>query len=126
MKRIIITHFLINLYLVAMIGPALPILEYWLNYDYIANELCENKDNPLLGCNGKCYLEKQVDKQLNIDHEHEQQLPPKVDFEKFLSLEADFFQYDFPVKEVIAQQPVTQLTLKEIRYQKDLLRPPRI
>ena len=36
--------------------PALPIVEYVLNYNYISKELCENKDRPELGCNGKCYL----------------------------------------------------------------------
>jgi len=29
-----------------------------MNYDYIVNVLCENKDRPELQCDGKCYLSK--------------------------------------------------------------------
>lgn len=35
---------------------------YEINKDYIAAELCENKDKPELQCAGKCYLKKQIDK----------------------------------------------------------------
>lgn len=31
-----------------------------MNYDYIVNVLCENKDKPALKCNGKCYLAKML------------------------------------------------------------------
>lgn len=40
--------------------PLLPLLEYAAFYDYIKNELCENKDAPELQCNGKCHLAKQI------------------------------------------------------------------
>lgn len=35
---------------------------YEVNKDYVAEELCENKDKPQLHCNGKCYLNKQIAK----------------------------------------------------------------
>jgi hypothetical protein len=34
--------------------------DYSLNKTYIANVLCENKDNPTMHCNGKCYLSKKL------------------------------------------------------------------
>lgn len=34
-----------------------------MNYDYIVNVLCENKDRPQLNCDGKCYLAKQFAKE---------------------------------------------------------------
>lgn len=40
----------------------LPVLEYVLNYEYIATELCENKEEPELQCNGKCHLMKELAK----------------------------------------------------------------
>jgi len=43
--------------MVAMLKPILPIVIYYINYDYIVTELCENRDKPEMGCNGKCYLE---------------------------------------------------------------------
>lgn len=32
------------------------------NYNYIANELCVNKDKPKMHCNGKCHLMKELAK----------------------------------------------------------------
>lgn len=45
--------------------PALPFIEYWVNYDYIVNELCENKDKPTMHCDGKCHLNKELSKSNN-------------------------------------------------------------
>ncbi|MGG7037026.1 MAG: hypothetical protein ACI7YS_17800 [Flavobacterium sp.] len=42
--------------------PVLPVLEYALNYDYIANVLCENKEKKEMKCNGKCHLMKELAK----------------------------------------------------------------
>tara|TARA_R110000868_G_scaffold394322_1_gene665606 strand:- start:447 stop:788 length:342 start_codon:yes stop_codon:yes gene_type:complete len=36
--------------------PFWPVVAYVVNYDYIVNVLCENKDKPELQCDGKCYL----------------------------------------------------------------------
>ncbi len=38
----------------------MPMIDYVLNYDEIANELCENRQEPELLCNGFCYLKKEV------------------------------------------------------------------
>lgn len=35
---------------------------YHLNKTYITRQLCENKNNPKLHCNGHCYLSKQLKK----------------------------------------------------------------
>ncbi|MEZ4853117.1 hypothetical protein [Flavobacterium sp.] len=45
-----------------LLKPVIPFLEYMVNYEYIANELCENKDKPELKCNGKCHLKKELAK----------------------------------------------------------------
>ncbi|RZJ30684.1 MAG: hypothetical protein EOO48_04310 [Flavobacterium sp.] len=42
--------------------PVFPVLDYAINYDYIKSELCVNKEKPIMGCNGKCYLAKQLAK----------------------------------------------------------------
>ncbi|MGV3460480.1 MAG: hypothetical protein ACO1N9_08505 [Flavobacterium sp.] len=42
--------------------PVLPVVEYLINYDYITTELCENKANPEMQCNGKCHLRKELAK----------------------------------------------------------------
>lgn len=40
----------------------MPVLDYIINYDYIAKELCENKAKPQMHCNGKCHLMKELAK----------------------------------------------------------------
>ena len=45
-----------------MVKPVLPVLSYFVNYEYIANELCENQDKPEMECNGKCHLKKELAK----------------------------------------------------------------
>ncbi|MDH6251967.1 hypothetical protein M2347_001694 [Chryseobacterium sp. H1D6B] len=42
--------------------PLVPIAEYAVNYNYIAEVLCINKSRPELHCNGKCYLSKELAK----------------------------------------------------------------
>ncbi len=44
------------------IKPLLPLIEYCLNYEYISEVLCINKDEPILTCNGKCYLTQEIEK----------------------------------------------------------------
>lgn len=49
--------------LVVLSKPLWPFVEYMINYDYIVNKLCENRDKPEMHCNGKCYLTKQLAKE---------------------------------------------------------------
>lgn len=58
MKQIKAILFIV-LYVVALARPIAPLMDYLINYDYISEELCENKETPTLECNGKCYLAKQ-------------------------------------------------------------------
>ena len=53
---------LVILTLLMFLKPILPVFEYLVNYDYIVNELCENKLKPELKCNGKCHLTKELAK----------------------------------------------------------------
>ncbi|MBP4140542.1 hypothetical protein J3S90_01855 [Flavobacterium sp. P4023] len=48
--------------LILLIKPILPVLEYVVNYDYISKVLCINKDKPMMHCNGKCHLMKELAK----------------------------------------------------------------
>lgn len=55
---------LVNLFLVLylVLRPAIPVVDYVVNYDYIKTVLCINKAKPQLMCNGKCYLGKELAK----------------------------------------------------------------
>lgn len=54
--------FIVILALFMLFKPVIPVVEYMVFYDYIKNELCENKDKPKLECNGKCHLKKELAK----------------------------------------------------------------
>ena len=60
----------------------MPILNYAVNYEYISEILCENRDQPELMCNGKCYLSKELAE--NSDY------LPKQEITK-LNLQSDIF-----------------------------------
>ncbi|PZU86372.1 MAG: hypothetical protein DI529_08760 [Chryseobacterium sp.] len=44
------------------IRPVLPLVNYVINYDYIVQNLCENRSKPESTCHGKCYLAKELSK----------------------------------------------------------------
>ena len=52
--------FIFILVLFILFKPAWLLVEYIANYEYIVEELCENRDKPALQCNGKCYLAKRI------------------------------------------------------------------
>lgn len=54
---------LIIISLVMLTKPMWPLVEYVVNYEYIANVLCENKDKPEMHCNGTCHLTKELAKE---------------------------------------------------------------
>ena len=138
MRKLIFTHLFLslillnpanyqkffNLYLLAIIQPAIPIIEYFVNYEYITNELCENKDKPTVACNGKCYLEKQVKKQKRIDVEQEAPLPPEIDLEKFITLKNKKFTYNLIILNQFNQIPTFYIKFNERNFIDKLLRPP--
>ena len=55
-----------------MLKPVIPVFEYVINQDYIAEYLCINKDKPEMDCNGKCYLMQKIQQE---NEEKKQNLP---------------------------------------------------
>lgn len=54
--------FFLILYLIALIRPFAPLLEYYSNQDFFAKVLCINQDKPEMGCNGQCILMQKLKK----------------------------------------------------------------
>ena len=87
----------LSLFLSSLIRPILPVYEYLLNYNYIANVLCVNKDKPEMHCNGKCYLMKKLSKSANPLNSPKNESstfrykPFPVYFERIDELIANFF-----------------------------------
>jgi len=65
----------------------LPVLEYSANQAHIVAVLCENRERPALACNGKCYLKKQLQKNIGAQHSDDkhqhQKSTPQIDFSKY-------------------------------------------
>lgn len=63
-SKIVSLKFILPAFIILMltIRPVLPLIDYAVNYDYISEKLCENKNKPQLLCNGKCYLVKELAK----------------------------------------------------------------
>lgn len=73
-KLVIISRFLSYLYvvkrliaLILFLAMQIPLMNQWgavayyrINRDYIAENLCVNRDKPMLNCNGQCYLAKKL------------------------------------------------------------------
>jgi hypothetical protein len=62
MKTGIIAGILLLVLVVYLVLPVIPIVDYLINKDYIAKNLCVNRDKPKSCCKGKCHLVKQLKK----------------------------------------------------------------
>ncbi|WP_232297529.1 hypothetical protein [Flavobacterium beibuense] len=92
--------------MVIFFKPLIPVFEYVLNYDYIANELCENKAKPELHCNGKCHLMKELAKAA------EDEKPVSNKKTSHQETEVLFFQdsFDFTFNTVVLQ-PIEKVAI---------------
>lgn len=54
--------FFLCIYSLVVLKPLFPLVDYALNKEYIAKNLCENRNKPKMNCNGKCHLMKQLKK----------------------------------------------------------------
>ena len=89
--------FFVLLYILAMIRPVLPLFEYVINQDYIAEFLCVNKEKVELQCNGKCYLMQK----LSAQNEEKKQKPPKIAMEEYPIGFVTFVSVDLPKEKII-------------------------
>ncbi|MDN4165022.1 hypothetical protein QWY31_05880 [Cytophagales bacterium LB-30] len=62
LKQVMIGVWLVLFSFIVIVRPILPFAEYALRKEYIAQNLCKNKDLPELQCEGKCYFMQQLKK----------------------------------------------------------------
>ena len=125
MKNQFLGIFFYLLYLLAMVRPVMPIIEYYANYDYIATELCENKDKPYLECNGKCYLEKQLKAVNHSNHDHKSTLP-QINFDDYPITPLDQFTYQFKIQmELTSEKGYSTHFLSQDFFKSDF-KPPQV
>lgn len=125
MKNQFLGIFFYLLYLVAMVKPVLPVIEYYANYDYIAAVLCENKSKPYLECNGKCYLQKQIEK-LNSNNRKHNSTIPSIDLKDYPVSPINRFSYQIADEENnFLEKNNSQSSLNAQLYTFYLFKPPR-
>lgn len=60
MGKLILNSILVLVVISSQLYNSMVTAVYQINYDYYAQELCENKSTPELHCEGKCYFSKQL------------------------------------------------------------------
>ena len=89
MKTGIVSSFLLLVLTAYLIIPVLPVFDYLIHKDYIAKNLCVNRNKPHSCCKGKCYLVKQL-KKTSTNAEGESKNTEKriqlIDTDQFLAI----------------------------------------
>lgn len=110
------------LYIVAMLQPIMPLLEYNLNKEYIASVLCENRNKPELACNGKCYLNKKFEQSHGEDsHDHSM---PQIDLSKYPVAPISYFAHASEENIVYIKSQYFNVTKHPQKYSSSIFRPP--
>jgi hypothetical protein len=91
------TIFLLGIILLQTFDPLVIQVSYWVNKTYISTTLCENRDKPMLHCNGKCFLARQLKEQAK-----KEQRAPDAKKEQFEAL-----PYCLPESLLIASASLT-------------------
>ncbi|NIG55748.1 hypothetical protein [Chitinophaga sp. Cy-1792] len=95
-------------------GRYVVLLDYYLNQDYIAGNLCENRNKPQLHCNGKCHLAKKMHEEDRKDQENpERKLENKLEYctalhSDILLAPAFNIQHDIPYHPQSIGYPIDQ------------------
>ena len=100
---------------------------YKANTEYITEVFCENKDKPALKCNGKCYLNKQLEK---VDSQSSSESDDKNTV-KVLKIELSVFlntiiRHHFIFEEVSTIQSFAYMASYQFMYLSSCFHPPNI
>ena len=105
LKRSVIL-FSLFIYLTVSFQPLMILLSYEVNYDFIKNVLCENKDKVNSCCKGKCYLNKEMKKS---DTESKEQILSRNNLSDHVN---SFFEYRIIIKSELNSDSFTFITLQ--------------
>ena len=122
MKRTVAISFVI-FYMMAVLRPMLPYLEYSLNKDYIKTVLCIDKDEPMSMCEGSCYLDKRIQEESDKSQESDAM---QLSTEKYPIDFMPFFSYE--LSSILTKNETTTseyLNNYDFLFIKNVLQPPR-
>ena len=111
-----------------IVSPAIPMVDYVVNYKHISQDLCENKDKPWMHCNGKCHLKKEIKKVLGNENPGKKKATiPTLKLKEYTYyyridlLKKYYLKLTFQPKRQII---ITQKTFKG--YLPDMIKPPPV
>jgi len=122
-KRTVAISFVI-FYMMAVLRPMLPYLEYSLNRDYIKTMLCIDKDEPMSMCEGSCYLDKRIQEESDKNQGAD---TPQLSTEKFPLDFMRFFSYNLSI--IPTNNKVTTSAYQntyDFLFVRNVLQPPKI
>lgn len=93
-----------------------------MNKSYIAKELCINRDNPQLHCNGKCYLMRKL-KQAQDKEQKQEQSFQKIQLQEAITVLPFIFK-QYPIATVDLRIPLT--TGMPVSQMNSIFHPPKI
>lgn len=102
----------------------MPYIDYAINKDYIVSNLCINRYSPQSNCDGKCYLEKQIQENAESNDLKEENTPKKVQNEV-----VNEFISSHVIQIKLFESPLIQVIQQDIfitaRYLNAIFIPPR-
>jgi len=79
MRKQLITVLFLGAWLCQLSGRYFVMLDFYINQDYIAKNLCVNRDKPMMHCNGKCHLKKKLNEEDKKEHESPERSSDKTE-----------------------------------------------
>jgi len=93
-------------------SKAVIVVNFYANQDYIAKNLCENRDKPMMRCCGRCQLRKRLNREADQDKnnaeqraENRQEVLFLDQFSATLAMPARTY-FDLPYTSYIGQDPI--------------------
>jgi hypothetical protein len=104
---------------------------YYVNQEYVAEELCENQDRPELDCNGQCYLMKQLAlSEGNDDSSNEEQQVPvnpfKLKVETPICAQTSFFDIASDIEKNKKQDRFYYSDYFSLSHISEIFHPPQV
>ena len=110
-----------------MLRPLAPLIVYYANYDYIANELCENRNKPILDCNGICYLNTMIEENTTQSNGDPIAAVP-LNMNEYPISTLDFYKYDYSFQREFKEESssiyMKHFVIKD--YHNAIFRPPKL
>jgi len=125
MKTRIYSIFFLAVLILYVLRPVIPFIEYALNKDYIAKNLCVNRDKPKSCCQGKCHLKKQLaksDESNDTAKNEPSQKQQRTQIDEFLKIQL-CIEDDFDA--VLRSYPVFSQPQIAIRFASAIFVPPQ-